>query len=220
MNTVMKKWAYMLIIAGILVMIYPQANEWYDDWQQERLLNQAEQAAAISHQNTTKKLKNSYSEVNALLNEGSSADNINSKTEALVNGEILGVIRIPVINVELPIIEGATRENMRSAAVHISETDQLGQKGNFAVAAHRAHKTGRLFNRLGEVKVGDSIQIESSGQQYNYQVDRIRIVEPTEVSVLDSDHQSEELTLVTCDPLINPTHRLIVHAIRVYNHTN
>lgn len=216
----MKKWAYALIILGVLVIVYPQANEWYDDWQQERLLSQAEQEAAVSHQDTTKNLKIGYSEVNALLNEGAAADNINSKSDTPVNGQILGVIRIPVIDVELPVVEGATRENMRSAAVHISETDQLGQKGNFAVAAHRAHKAGRLFNRLGEVKVGDRIQIESSGQQYNYQVDRIRIVEPTEVSVLESDRQSQELTLVTCDPLINPTHRLIVHAIRVDENAN
>ncbi|WP_411345311.1 class D sortase [Paenibacillus sp. WLX1005] len=209
----MKKWSYVLILLGIAVLLYPKASEWYADWQQERLLTAAEQSETASTNDG--KLKKEYSYVNALLNEGASADNSsNDPLPAASEGDIIGIITIPVIDVKLPVIEGATRDNMRSAAVHISETNQLGEIGNFAVAAHRAHKYGRLFNRLNEVKNGDTIQIEAKGKTYHYTVDNIQIVEPTDVAVLNSNGKEQELTLVTCDPLINPTHRLIVHAHR------
>lgn len=122
------------------------------------------------------------------------------------------MIGIDRIDVELPILEGATKQNMKHAAVHISETSLPGQPGNAAIAAHRAHTTGRLFNRLNEVVLGDEIKIRRHGQEYLYEVIRIKIVEPTDISVLNNEGDDRLLTLITCDPLINPTHRLIVQA--------
>lgn len=40
----MRKFSYLIIIAGVLVMLYPKASEWYNDRQQEKLLKEAEQA--------------------------------------------------------------------------------------------------------------------------------------------------------------------------------
>lgn len=208
----MKKWSYLLILLGIIVIAYPQVSEWYADWQQSRLLDEAQVEAVAQPAVQPTNLKSGYAKVNNLLDEESEQS---TDTPAPVEGEIIGIIMIDSIDVKLPIVEGATRENMRSAAVHISETDQLGEKGNFAIAAHRAHKYGRLFNRLNEVKVGEIVKIESKGKLFEYKTDNISIVEPTDVSVLESDHTSEEITLVTCDPLVNPTHRLIIHAHRV-----
>lgn len=205
----MKKWSYVFILLGIIILAYPQVNEWYSDWQQSRLLDEAENEAMAQSTAQPTNLQSGYAKVNHLLNEESESS---TTAPPPVQGEILGIITIDKIDVKLPIVEGATRENMRSAAVHISETDQLGEKGNFAIAAHRAHKYGRLFNRLNEIKVGDIIKIESRGTLFEYKTDNISIVEPTDVSVLESNPNREEITLVTCDPLVNPTHRLIIHA--------
>lgn len=208
----MKKWSYLFILLGIMILAYPQVSEWYADWQQDRLLNEAESEAIAPSTAQPANLKSGYAKVNHLLNEESEQS---TSAPAPVQGDILGIITIDKIGVKLPIVEGATRDNMRSAAVHISETDQLGQAGNFAIAAHRAHKYGRLFNRLNEVKIGDIVKIESRGKVFEYKADNISIVEPTDVSVLESHPNREEITLVTCDPLVNPTHRLIIHAERI-----
>ncbi|MNN67995.1 Sortase family protein [compost metagenome] len=101
---------------------------------------------------------------------------------------------------------------MKHAAAHMKETAPLGEVGNAAIAAHRSRTTGRLFNRLNEVKIGDTISIKTSTEEYQYEVYDISIVEPTDVSVLNGDNTSKILTLITCDPLVNPTHRLIIHA--------
>ncbi|MGM0882619.1 MAG: sortase [Bacillota bacterium] len=41
---------------------------------------------------------------------------------------------------------------------------------------------------------------------------KVSIVEPTDVSVLNYNNKDKLLTLITCDPIINPAHRLIIHA--------
>lgn len=124
----------------------------------------------------------------------------------------IATIEIPAIDVKLPVLEGATLENMKSAAAHMTETAPLGQIGNAAIAAHRARTKGRLFNRLDEVKVGDEIVIRTAGERYVYNVYRVTIVEPADVSVLNKNGDDRMLTLITCDPVVNATHRLIVQA--------
>ncbi|MNP46569.1 Sortase family protein [compost metagenome] len=94
----------------------------------------------------------------------------------------------------------------------MKETTPIGEIGNAAIAAHRARTTGRLFNRLNEVVIGDTITVKTSDQTYNYEVYDISVVLPSDVSVLDGNNKDKILTLITCDPLVDPTHRLIVHA--------
>ncbi|WP_438495471.1 class D sortase [Paenibacillus sp. IHBB 3054] len=198
-------------------MLYPKASEWYDDRQQEKLLKEAEQAYSELAPSSEPDLKKQYAEVTALLAEESAGDEPAQAAEPAeqeieVGGKVTGIITIDKIDLKLPILEGATKANMKHAAAHMKETAPIGEIGNAAIAAHRSRTAGRLFNRLNEVKVGDTISVKTSDQEYKYEVYDISIVEPTDVSVLNGNKQDKILTLITCDPLVNPTHRLIIHA--------
>lgn len=213
----MRKFSYVLILAGILIMLYPKANEWYNDWQQEKLLETAELSTIES--TPPPDLKSRYAEVTQLLAEESVLDaqaqpqeTENPEPEIEVGGKVIALIEIAKIDLKLPVLEGATKANMKHAAAHMKETAPLGEIGNAAIAAHRARTTGRLFNRLNEVVVGDVITVKTSDQVYNYEVYDISVVLPSDVSVLDGNNKDKILTLITCDPLVDPTHRLIVHA--------
>lgn len=213
----MRKFSYLLILAGILIMLYPKANEMYNDWQQEKLLDQA--VLSISESTPPPDLKSSYAEVTQLLAEESvleeqvqPQETEKPGEEIKVGGKVIAIIEIDKIDLKLPVLEGATKANMKHAAAHMKETAPLGQIGNAAIAAHRARTTGRLFNRLNEVAVGDVISVKTSDEVYDYEVYDISIVDPSDVSVLNGNNDDKILTLITCDPLVNPTHRLIVHA--------
>ncbi|AIQ33733.1 MULTISPECIES: class D sortase [unclassified Paenibacillus] len=213
----MRKFSYVLILAGILIMLYPKANEWYNDWQQEKLLETAELSTIES--TPPPDLKSRYAEVTQLLAEESVLDaqaqpqeTEKPEPEIEVGGKVIALIEIAKIDLKLPVLEGATKANMKHAAAHMKETAPLGEIGNAAIAAHRARTTGRLFNRLNEVVVGDVITVKTSDQVYNYEVYDISVVLPSDVSVLDGNNKDKILTLITCDPLVDPTHRLIVHA--------
>lgn len=198
-------------------MLYPKANEWYNDRQQAKLLEEAEQAYSEMAPTSQPDLKKPYAEVTQLLTEESAEEeqvrpSAQPSPEIEVGGKIIGIIQIDRIDLKLPVLEGATKTNMKHAAAHMKETAPLGEVGNAAIAAHRSRTTGRLFNRLNEVKIGDTISIKTSTEEYQYEVYDISIVEPTDVSVLNGDNTNKILTLITCDPLVNPTHRLIIHA--------
>ncbi|MEK4291788.1 MULTISPECIES: class D sortase [unclassified Paenibacillus] len=213
----MRKFSYVLILAGILIMLYPKANEWYNDWQQDKLLESAE--LSTSESTPPPDLKSRYAEVTQLLAEESALDaqaqpqeTEKPEPEIEVGGKVIALIEIDKIDLKLPVLEGATKANMKHAAAHMKETTPIGEIGNAAIAAHRARTTGRLFNRLNEVVIGDTISVKTSDQTYNYEVYDISVVLPSDVSVLDGNNKDKILTLITCDPLVDPTHRLIVHA--------
>lgn len=215
----MRKFSYVLILCGILIILYPQANEWYNDWQQGRLLKEAEASYGMNSDLSNNDLVNRYVRVSQLLDEESmldeeaqieGADSASVQTD--IGGEVIGLIQIDKINLKLPVLEGATQANMKHAAAHMEETAAIGSVGNAAIAAHRAKTTGRLFNRLNEIEVGDMITVTTQNQTYTYKVYDISVVKPTDVSVLRGNNKEQLLTLITCDPLVNPTHRLIVHA--------
>ncbi|CAM4416367.1 class D sortase [Paenibacillus xylanexedens] len=206
----MKKFSILLVLLGILIISFPFLRETYYDWQQTRVMNDLEQL-----QNGLSKLNHSFEQgIQDAASAEPTTDNKGTVQEA--SSDTLGVLSIDKIDVRLPILEGATEANMKVAATHLVETTRIGNKGNAAIAAHRAHKKGRLFNRLGELQIGDSMEVTLADRTIiQYKVDQISVVEPTDLSVLEDPGLGQVLTLITCDPLVNPTHRLIVRAIEV-----
>lgn len=225
----MRKMAYFLIGIGILIILFPKTTEWIQDTKQQRLLEDAANSlnTPLTKELINQDLRNEYlvmsraldtelvdadTEVRDVLDQNSDRT-VSQPAEKKDKNQAIAVIKISKIDLELPVLEGATKTNMKYAAAHMKETTDLGEEGNAAIAAHRSHTKGRLFNRLNEVEVGDEILIEVKKGSYVYTVDKISVVKPTDVSVLDvEDPEERVLTLITCDPLINPTHRLIVRA--------
>jgi sortase A len=226
----MRKLYYVLIVLGILIMLYPKGNEWYQDYKQNALMEQLKESESNSDSATAQAPEVQYEHLNDILNEqANSVDEeeplsvpqttpeSTTKPEKAVKVEQpkvnpIAIINIKKINLSLPILPGATKENMKYAAVYMTETSPIGEIGNTAIAAHRARTKGRLFNRLNELAVGDEITIIKNKQKYIYTVYEVLVVEPTDVSVLNRNKKDRVLTLITCDPLKNPTHRLIIHA--------
>ena len=137
----------------------------------------------------------------------SSSKSKNSKLEAS------GRIKISKIDVNIPILEGTSKANLKVGAGHVSGTSKIGDVGNAALAAHRSHTYGRMFNRLEELEVGDKIEVTTNEGTFDYTIYKIHVVEPDDISVLYRSKEDKVLTLITCTPLYTATHRLIVHAV-------
>ncbi|MNJ36191.1 class D sortase [Paenibacillus fonticola] len=215
----MRKISYILIVLGIGIALYPKLAGWYSDYRQEKLLEEIERKEAGHGQpfnSDQAGLVSGFIQMSRLLEEideePEQHETQSADTQDIDDETGIGTIIIDAIDLKLPILEGATKQNLKHAAAHMSETAPIGQTGNAAIAAHRSRTTGKLFNRLDEVDVGDEIIVRSQGQKYVYSVYDITVVKPTDVSVLESDGLDSILTLITCEPLVNPTHRLIVHA--------
>ena len=148
---------------------------------------------------------------NNTINDNSNEANGDSILEKVKeNYPIEGILMIDKIDLKLPILTDATENNMKISVASIKGTGKPGQIGNYSIAGHRSHTYGRNFNRLNEVKAGDLIKVDDGNEQFSYEVTEKLYVKPDEVWVLESNGIDKEITLVTCHPMINPTHRLII----------
>ncbi|RXJ02926.1 class D sortase [Anaerobacillus alkaliphilus] len=205
----MKKFmAIFLISVGIITIFYPKIADQYSYYQKNKLIKEFRSSnAAVA----------SFSEVNRLLEIKYDEDMPEVEEEVnpeIIGSSVIGMIEIGKIDLLLPILYGATEANLKFGAGFLEGTAPLGGTGNTAVAAHRSHAFGKLFNRLDELTTGDQIAIYTNQEMTNYIVQDIKLVLPSDISVLE-DTGHDIITLITCHPMTNPTHRLIVHAKRI-----
>jgi sortase A len=198
----MKRIAYLLIVAGLAVMFYPKAKSMYYSYQENQLLKDWEASSLDPEiQKNYKKLDDIF--LGKTAPEGKKSSNTG----------VIGKLSIRKIDLTLPIVEGASLQNMKSAAGHLKGTSPIGEKGNAAIAAHRSYTYGKQFNRLLEVKKGDLIQITTVNKKFTYKITEEELVSPYDLSVLDNQKDKRMITLITCHPMKNPTHRFIVKAV-------
>lgn len=187
-----------LIILGILIMFYPKIDEKYNTMKQAKLLQEWEEELNEDVEKVEKIIENSNDE---------------SKEEKVIlekeYGSLEGVLKIDKINLELPILSGATHENMKTSVASINKLYFPGDEGNYSIAGHRNLTYGRNFNRLDEIVQGDILEIDTKEKIYRYKVDEKLYVLPEDTWVLDNDG-SKKITLVTCHPTGVSSHRLII----------
>lgn len=121
----------------------------------------------------------------------------------------IGLIIIPKIDLKVAIGEGVDDETLKYAVGHFKDTGMPGEKGNFCIAGHRSYTYNEYFNRLDELTIGDTIIIKTRKEEFSYKIYEKKVVEPTEISVLDPTEDAT-ITLVTCTPIRVATHRLII----------
>ncbi len=107
----------------------------------------------------------------------------------------LGVLRIPSIALEAPIFDGTSELTLNRGIGRIEGTADIGAAGNLGLAAHR----DGFFRGLKDVRIGDTIGVESVDGTTHYRITDLMIVEPTDVYVL-APTDTATLTLVTCYP--------------------
>ena len=107
----------------------------------------------------------------------------------------LGILRIPKISVEVPVLEGTDDLSLNRGVGHVTGTANPGREGNVAIAGHR----DGFFRGLKDVFLGDKVELVTPQRTETYIIDRITIVQPSDVSVLQPRSQAS-LTLITCYP--------------------
>jgi len=124
----------------------------------------------------------------------------------------LAVLRIPKIRLEVPVLPGTDDLTLNRAVGHIDDTALPGTDGNSGIAGHR----DGFFRGLKDIEPEDAIELDTLRGKEVYRVERIWVVDPDDVSVLDPT-PARSLTLVTCYPFyyVGPApQRYIVRAVR------
>lgn len=230
-----RKWlSTILIILGLGIAAFPLADRLYTSYSQDRLLEAYEDGLeleieapelveadyfalqAIYESEDDPESAGIDPETTEVTSEGSVTESTEPTTEKVkvADKSLIGKIKIAKIDLIMPVLLGATERNLNRGAAVIAGTSDFDEVGNVGIAGHRGRSYGIFFNRLNELAEGDVIEVTTNNKVYKYTVYKIHIVEPTDVSVLYRNDSDKILTLVTCDPIKNPTHRLIVHALQ------
>ena len=107
----------------------------------------------------------------------------------------LAVLKVPSVDIEVPVFDGTDEVTLNRGTGRIEGTAFPGQAGNLGIAGHR----DGFFRRLSDVSRGDTIIVETIDSSAEYVIEDIRIVDPSDVWVLDPT-DSPTVTLVTCYP--------------------
>ena len=125
----------------------------------------------------------------------------------------IGVLAIDKISLKLPVVEGVTVAQLKVAAGHVPQTPAIGAVGNAVIAGHRNYSYGSMFNRLGELAVGDEITYTPRGTQpMRFMVFEITEIMPCDQIAFIQPTDEAIITLYTCTPVRVATHRLLIRA--------
>lgn len=122
---------------------------------------------------------------------------IEYKADELLVGNTIGVLEFPKFDYQrVAIKEGTTNDILRIAAGHMTNTEHIWEKaGTSAIAAHN----DTFFKNIKDFEVGDKIIAYTREGVFEYVVYINKIVEPTDLSVLDDIEGQKTLTLITCN---------------------
>ena len=137
-------------------------------------------------------------------------------------GTAIGRIEIPAIGLDTVIVEGTDTASLQKGPGHYTRSDDEevrragdgsalpGQGRTVGIAGHRTTYKAP-FRRTNELEPGDEIVLEMPYATFTYEVEKIEIVEPTEIGVV-RDVGYERLVLSACHPLYSAAQRLITFA--------
>lgn len=177
--------AGLLIIAGIAIMAVPFFWRTTGEKQTEQLISEFERT-----------LEDDQDEKKDVEEEQTS---ISKEDEAILEeGNVIGIIEIPSIDIRYPVMEGTTGAVLNAGIGHIPETAGIGESGNCVLCGHNGSRYGTFFTPLNQISIGDVVTIiDKKGQAHIYEVTETEVVNPYDNSI-KTQGEGKELTLFTC----------------------
>jgi sortase A len=228
----MRRFAAALMLAVALMLAYPTVGTiWENQQAREAAAQQTQQAETLKQQQPEKvaqALLDAHAYNQSLtgipLADPYSATSSEHDTAAwdnylhqLADTDVMGRIRVPNVGIDLPIHHGTSDEAMRTGAGHLYGTAlPVGDTGARPVlSTHTGLRSATLFDRLTDVKIGDTFYVDVYGETLAYKVTRIDVITPDQIEALAPTPGKDLVTLMTCTPYAVNSHRLLVTGERV-----
>ena len=217
-----------LLLAGILVLLYPVFATQYNNARQERIASEFSAVAEQAGPDAVAESLRRADEYNLKASESPILDpwldaqrpgtaQYQDYLSQLNLNDVMATIKIPSIDVNLPIYHGTDTATLDKGIGHLFGTALPvgGESTHTVLTGHTGLGNATMFDQLTSVKMGDYFYIETAGRHLKYQVTDIRVVLPHETESLNKVEGKDLATLITCTPYGVNTHRLLVTGERV-----
>ena len=104
---------------------------------------------------------------------------------------------IPALKQEFAIIQGTGTEELKKGVGHFLQSVLPGENDNCVLSGHRTN----VFSKLGKLKIGDQLIVQTSAGTFTYEIKNIRIVDKDDQTVIVPTGHAV-LTVTTCYPFI------------------
>lgn len=113
--------------------------------------------------------------------------------------KIVGIIKIPKIDLEYPILEKTTVESL-NVSITKFWGNEINEIGNVTLAGHN-NFSGVMFGRIKKLVIGDIIELtDAQNVTLQYEVFETKIIDPNDIScILPIEEGRREITLITCE---------------------
>ena len=137
-------------------------------------------------------------------------DVIKEIDEEIEGYKVVGIINIPKINIEYPILEKTNKESLKLSITKFWG-EKINQKGNVVLAGHN-NLNNKMFGKIDRLENGDIIELTDSQMvTVEYQVFDKYIIDPNDINcIFPIEENTREVTLITCTN--RDKNRLVVKA--------
>lgn len=215
-----------VFVIGLGLLLYPSVSDYWNSLHQSRAIMTYAEKVADMDQQEYEKLMDAAKLYNQRIAENGMKWTLNDEEKEEYEQQLniagtgnMGYIDIPKIDVKLPVYHGIDVKTLETSIGHMEGTSlPVGGEGSHCVlSGHRGLPSARLFSDLDKLAEGDTFCLTILNETLTYEVDQIRVVEPTDLSELQIEEGKDYCTLVTCTPYGINTHRLLVRGHRVDN---
>ncbi len=219
---------FLFLLVGLSILNYPFLSQWVNRRSESQAVESYEKQIDVLEEEKKRAIKQEAEAYNKELLEKqtgvSDGFSVKSKRddryERILNTSgdgIMGVLRIPKIQVHLPIYHGTSAKVLEEGVGHLyGSSFPTGGEGTHSVfSSHRGLPSKTLFTDLDQLKEGDLFFLDILGEEMAYRVEEILTVEPEETEALEIIPGKDYVTLVTCTPYGINSHRLLVRGERI-----
>lgn len=213
-----------VLLVGVGFLAYPTVSDWWNSFHQSRAIsNYIEAVNDLSPEEYERIWTDAEAYNKSLLGriqtfELSPEEQAYYESQLNVSGlGIMSYLEVPSINVKLPVYHGVSEGVLQVAIGHIqgSSLPVGGESTHCVVSGHRGLPSAKLLTDLDRVSEGDVFMFHTLNETLTYEVDQIRIVEPSDTQDLMIVPGEDLATLVTCTPYGINSHRILVRGHRV-----
>ena len=216
----------LMLVAGLAVMLYPAFSNWWNTGHMSTAVQSYDEACDELQQAEREALLDDARRYNEDLYKADCGTDptsaLKERYEALLASDSSGImahVKIPAIDVDLPIYHGTSDGVLRAGTGHLDWTSLPvgGASTHCVIAGHTGLPEAELFTKLSSLKEGDTFSLVCLGQTATYEVDKVSTVPPWDTSLLRIERGRDLCTLLTCTPYGQNTDRLLVRGHRVAN---
>lgn len=217
-----------VLVGGLGAILYPFVYDSLNTILDQQIINYYQKKAVAKDQQQTAAAEAKMKAHNAELAKKKKAvgqdpfekknqDKKVKKTTEYFKSHTIASLSIPKIKVKLPVYDETSEILLSKGATLLGGTGYPvgGKSTHSVISAHRGLPSARLFTDLPKLKKGDNFYIHINKKIHAYQVDQIKVIEPTDTSQLQIVPGQDLITLMTCTPYMINSHRLLVRGHRV-----